>query len=790
MSSKRLFTLALASASAIGLAAPVAAQVVAADAPAPADGATARPDTGDIIVTATRRAERLQDVPLAVSALSGDQLAATGFKDLTNIAYTFSGVQFGTTPNDAGFRVRGVGTLGGFTSASEAPVGLVVDNVVVGFGSPVQSLGDLERIEVLKGPQGTQFGKNASSGVINITTRRPDLDRFGGTFFASYGSLDERDIHGSVNVPLGGKAALDIYAFDRAYDGFIRNVVRNEDWGGQHYYGTRAKLLFEPSDNFSIYVIGDYSRQKQKGPGQTWTLNRLSAAQTAPGGIAGLPFVNLAALGVTPGPENDVSIEDGAGFYDVENYGVSLQMDVGLGEHTLTSVTAYREFNEAPFTYAIDGLPYEKFFAKSRGETKRFYSQELRLTSPSNQPLEYIAGLFLSRQETGLGGGQSAILRPALPYSSFPTISITAGYNVTRTRSDSAALFFDGKYHLTDTLSLIGGARLTRDKVKARNSSYIDTELEPFVPPMPSNGFTPSGTVPYAPRALQIGTAKKTDISGRGGLEFKPTADLLFYATYARGYLGPTVTFSGLSGTRSNVAPQTVNDLTAGAKMQFLDRTLTVNVNGFWDKYKDLQTSVFDGQEFLTENAGGAEVKGFEIEMIARPVRGISVNTSFTYSDAKFTNYLTACPSVFVLAGTAATVCNAPGSTAAQPLYQAAGQVLPGSPKYSAVVGVTFDQPISESLAVDLSGNLSFRSRTQNAVGDINTIQKAYEVVNLNAGIGDIDGKWRVGAFVRNLFKTDFNSAILGLPFSDGGYVNWRTREAERTFGVSLEGRF
>ncbi|HEX7873193.1 MAG TPA: TonB-dependent receptor [Sphingobium sp.] len=774
---------ALAGTSMIALAVPAFAQ----DTGTAPQAASDTPGSEDIVVTASRRAERLQDVPIAVSAISAEQLGKTGFKNLTDIAYTFSGVQFGTTPNDAGFRVRGVGTLGGFTSASEAPVGLVVDNVVVGFGSPVNSLGDLERIEVLKGPQGTQFGKNASSGVINITTKKPQLGKLNGNVFASYGSLNERDIHGAINLPLGEKAALNIYAFDRAYDGFIRNTVRNEDWGGQHFYGTRAKLLFEPTDKLSIYVIGDYSRQKQKGPGQTWTLNKLSAAQTAPGGIAGLPFVNLSALGVTPGLHNDVSIEDGTGFYDVENFGGSLQVDLSLGDYTLTSVTAFREFKEAPYTYAIDGLPYEKFFAKSKGETKRFYSQEFRLTSPSGRPLEYIAGVFVSRQQAGLGGGQSAILRPALPYATFPTVSITSGYNVTRTTTDSAALYIDGKYHLSDQLSLIGGARLTHDRVKALNYSYADPDLAPFVAPSPANGFTPSGTAPYATRALQTGDARKTDLSGRGGVEFKPNRDLLFYATYARGYLGPTVTFSGLTGTKSSVAPQTVNDLTAGAKMQFLNRTLTLNVNAFWDKYKNLQTSVFNGQEFLTENAGGAEVKGFEIEAIVRPGSGFTFNGSFTYSDAKFTDYLTACPTALVLSGASATRCFTSGGTS---LYQAAGEVLPGSPKYSIVLGANWEHPITERIKFDAAGNLSFRSKTQNAVGDVNTIQPAYEVVNLNFGIGDADGAWRVGAFVRNLFDKDFNSAVLGLPFSDGGYVNWRTREAERTFGGSVEFRF
>lgn len=744
-------------------------------------------DAGEIIVTASRREERLQDVPIAVSAVTSEQLAATGFKDLTNIQYTFPSVQFGETPNDAGFRIRGVGTLGGFTSSSELPVGLVLDNVVIGFGNPVQSLGDLERIEVLKGPQGTQFGKNASSGVINITTRRPELGKVSGSAFASYASANERDLHGSLNLPLGQSAALNVYAFDRKYDGFINNVVRNEKWGGQESYGARAKMLWEPSDALTVYVIGDYSKTKRKGPGQTWTLNYLAPNLTAPFGRVGAPFVNLGALGVTPSATNDKSIDDGAGFSSVEYYGTSLQLDFGLGDYTLTSITAFREQNEGAFAFSIDGLPYEKFYANDPGQTRRTYSQELRLTSPSGRPLEFIAGTFASRQETGIGLGQSAILRPALPYATFPTISITAGYNHTDTRTDSLAGFVDGKYHVSDTFALLGGLRVTHDKVTSHNFSTVDPALAPFGPPMPSNGFTPSGTVPYAPRVLQTGETSATKVSGRAGAEFKPSRDLLFYATYARGYLGPTVTFSGLSGTRSDVKPQQVDDVTVGAKMQFLDRALTVNLNGFYDKYKQLQTSVFDGTEFLTENAGGAEAKGFEVELVMRPSRALSFNLAYTYSDTKFTDYVTACPAYQIRTGASATTCFTQSGTS---LYQAAGEPLPGAPKHAVTAGMSFEQPISDGLKIDFSVNASMRSKVTYAVGDPLQSQKGYTIVNANFGLGQIDDNWRIGVFARNLFNQDFNTAVIGLPFTDGGYVNWRTREAERTIGASLEGKF
>lgn len=761
--------------------------MISTTASAQAENSVGVADSGEIIVTASRREERLQDVPIAVSAIGAEQIAATGFKDLTNIQYTFPSVQFGETPNDAGFRIRGVGTLGGFTSSSELPVGLVVDNVVVGFGNPVQSLGDLERIEVLKGPQGTQFGKNASSGVINITTRRPDLEKVSGSVFGSYASLNERDIHGSINLPLGKTAALNVYAFDRAYDGFIDNVVRKETWGGQESYGARAKLLWEPSDALTVYVIGDYSKTKRKGPGQAWTLNYLAPNLTAPFAVVGAPFVNLAALGVTPGATNDKSIDDGAGFSSVEYYGTSLQLDFGLGDYTLTSITAFREQKEGPFAFSIDGLPYEKFYANDPGQTRRAYSQELRLTSPSGEALEFIAGAFASRQETGIGRGQSAILRPALPYSSFPTISITAGYNHTDTKTDSIAGFVDGKYRVSETFALLGGLRVTHDSVTSNNFSTVDTALAPFVPPMPSNGFSPSGTLPYAPRALQTGETSATKVSGRAGAEFKPNRDLLFYATYARGYLGPTVTFSGLSGTRSDVKPQQVDDITVGAKMQFLDRALTVNITGFYDKYKQLQTSVFNGTEFLTENAGGAEAKGFEVELVMRPSRALSVNMSYTYSDTKFTDYITACPAYQIRTGANATTCFTQGGTS---LYQAAGEPLPGAPKHAVTAGFSYEQPVTDTLKFDLSVNASMRSDVTYAVGDPLQSQQGYTIVNANFGLAQIDDNWRIGVFARNLFHQDFNTAVIGLPFTDGAYVNWRTREAERTIGASLEAKF
>jgi iron complex outermembrane receptor protein len=744
-------------------------------------------DLQEVVVTATRRAERLQNVPLDVSAISGAQLSQSGFQNLQDVQYRMPGVQFGVSPNDAGFRLRGVGTAGGFASASEQNVGTVIDGVVVPFGNPVSSLGDLERVEVLKGPQGTQFGKNASSGVVSITTRRPDLRAFSVSGFASYAQLNEHDVHGLVNMPLADELALSVYGFDRKHDGFVNNIIRNEEWGGEHFYGTRAKLLWQVTDDFSAYLIGDWSIQKRTGPGQLWTLNRLPSFADP---LMAARFGPLLALGITPGLQNDKSAEEYPGYGGEKDEGASLELNWLLGEYTLTSVTAYRKEEDFANVFAIDGTNLPIFTAQESPLPRDFLSQELRVTSPAGNLLEYVSGLYLSRTNVGYGNITCSQLRPVLPFDPV-TINITAGCGTTATTSKSIAAFADGSVHLTDTLRLLGGVRLTQgvrlthDKVDAESYSAIDPSYPPGVGP---NGFV----APYTPRPVATGGISKTDWSGRFGADYKPAGDLLVFGTVARGYLGPTVTFSGLTGLKDPVKPQTVTDITVGAKTQWLDRHLTLNANVFYDKYKNLQTSVFNGLEFLTENAGGFTAKGFEIETTFKVTQQLAVNAAYTLSRTEFTDYVTACPNSLVAAGAAAVAaqCNAPGSTATTALFQAKGFPLPGAPEHTASVGADYHRPVG-SLLVDAAANYYYRSKVQYDVANAYSVQGSYGIVGGKLGVGDPDGLWRVAVFVRNAFDKRFQVAVIGLPFADaGGEVNWNTREARRTVGVSIEEKF
>jgi iron complex outermembrane recepter protein len=765
---------ALAGASIIALSAPAHAQDAA---PQEAVDTPASPAGADIVVTATRRAERLQDVPIAVSAIGGDQLAESGFQRLTDIQYQFSGVQFGTSPNDSGFRLRGVGTAGGFSSSSEQNVGTVVDNVVVPFGNPINSLGDLERVEVLKGPQGTQFGKNASSGVVNITTKKPSFDKVGGKVFASYAELNEVNVNGNINLPLSTNMALGVFGFYRRNDGFLHNVTLDKDWGGEESYGARAKLLFEPSDNLSFYLIGDYSKIDRTGPGQLWSIARLPSFANP---LMAARFGNLAALGIVPGFDNTKSAEDYESYTSEQNYGASLEINLGLGDYDLTSITAWRRLDEGPQRFAIDGSSVPVFTSQQTGVDQSFLSQELRITSPAGNALEFTSGVYASRRKVGDDNDfNKSQLRPAAPFNPF-IVNISGGQSNTQTRSDSLAAFFDGKFNVSEQFAVIGGLRYQYDWVKSASYSIID----PAYPPSPPGPPVAGQVNFYAPRALAEGSTKKGDWSGRFGFQFKPDRDLMVYGTIARGYLGPTVTFSGLTGQKVEVGPQTVRDITLGVKSQLFDRAVTLNANIFFDKYNNLQTSVFNGLEFLTENAGGFEANGFEVEGSWRVTPVFSLSASFTYSDTKFTDYVTACPGIVKTGYT----CYLDGTTS---LVQAAGEPLSGAPKYSATAGADVRLPVNDNLSFDTSANFYYRSRVQYAAATAYASQPGYGTIGLNAGIGHPDGNWRIGVFARNLLDQRFHSAVITLPFSDpGGYVNWMTREGRRTVGVSAEMRF
>ena len=304
-----------------------AAEVAPASASTGADG---QPVLDQILVTAERRKEKMQNVPISIISLSGDALQNSGYQSLTNLQYTTPGLTYDPTQG-AAFQIRGVGSTS-FDFSNAKSVNVVVDDVVMDAQRDlgITGLVDIERVDVLMGPQGTLFGKNSTSGVISITTVKPKLNDFSGKVYASYGERNDRTVNGTINVPLGQTAALRISAFDVGQDGKGRYVTLNRNLGRVDEYGVRGKLLWQPSDDLEVILAGEYTHHYD------------TSVRTAVGGPAGTSFAPSAAvtaaqiaLGVTPGPRNVDTADGFLGSIVTVNKGGSLHVAYKLGDHTL-----------------------------------------------------------------------------------------------------------------------------------------------------------------------------------------------------------------------------------------------------------------------------------------------------------------------------------------------------------------------------------------------------------------------------------------------------------------------
>lgn len=447
-----------AAAMALLVGAPALAQTApAADAPTADADTTKDVEPGDIIVTAQKRSQRLQDVPVAVSVISGDAIAAQGGVNLESAQYLVPTLNFrksGTTINQSLF-LRGVGTST-FSIAGEPSISTVVDGVVYSrAGEAFSDLIDLDRIEVLRGPQGTLFGKNASAGVINIVTKRPG-DSFGGFFEASYFSNgDEYRARAAVDIPLGEKVKSRFTGFFGTYDGNIRNLATGRRVNGYEHYGIRGIIVAEPTSDLTLTLIGDYRES-----------NDDCCAEL----IGTLP-TNLAAAAL-PTPRGDRTRLVNQNLVTTTNersWGLSLQGDLNLGEHVLTSITAYRRYDNEEIRDGdwVDrpyvGITQLHDFGPQSGDT---FSQELRLASPTGQLFEYVVGAFYSHAYTERTFSRFDVvctLAPAptvlTPCTAPGTVLTTPSGSATfGSAFDNVAVFGQGTLNLTDRFRLIGAS--------------------------------------------------------------------------------------------------------------------------------------------------------------------------------------------------------------------------------------------------------------------------------------------------------------------------------------------
>lgn len=784
----------------VSLAVSVVASPAWAQAEAGAESAKA--EAGDIVVTAQRREERLIDVPVSVAVTSGDTLQQLGFTSATDLQFTTPGLTFGdsNTPRGAGFRIRGVGTVV-FADAVEQSVGTVVDGIPLArAGQGLADLVDIERVEVLKGPQGLLFGRNASAGLINITTKRP-TDDFSFAGQVSYGTDDEVLASASVAGPIAGSALKGrLTGFYNRRDGFVRNVTTGERLNGRNEYGFRAQLLFAPDDSgFEAILRADYS--KRDVAAGIWTARAYANAQTDPRpvGLAGRDrFTQEFAGGIVPGPKNRL-VNTGKGLISnqMENWGASIEANIPIGDLTLTSLTAYRKWKQADNNDA-DGTQINIFDRNFGSNDLDQFSQELRLTSPAGGTVEFVAGLFFyltdndaySEQAGRLLFNLNALLPPGLRYG-------RQRWNE-QTTTDYAA-FGQATIHATDRLNLIAGARITRTSVEMKWRRLTTAGALPG----PNNTF-----LPYGPFSVE---ARDTNLSWRLGAQYEVTPTANLYATVTRGYKGPGFnsaldlpTSIGQTNAAFNaftrVAPEIPTSYEAGFKATIPSIRTFVSLSGFWTDFKNFQAQVFETipgsptGAFTVRNAGKLRTRGFELEVDSRPAPGLNLGGSLVYNDAKFREFVGAgCPRLgsdprlALPAGQAvpANIC-VPGKQS----FDASGTPLVNAPKWTFTLNGRYEADLG-GVKPFIQANYLWRSSVIYSPYPANipnaTRQPSYGILNGAVGASFAEGRVTASVFARNLLDQNYVTSIFDLPFDQiGGLGQFVTQEAARTVGVQL----
>jgi iron complex outermembrane receptor protein len=800
----------------VGTTAPVAAQAPAAAEPAAGPAADLG---GDILVTARRRAESLQDVPLAISTVGGDTIAATGAYNVTRLTQLQPSLQFySTNPRNSAANIRGLGAPFGLTNDGiEQGVGFYVDQV---YNSRIAAATfdflDVERIEVLRGPQGTLYGKNTTAGAINITTRAPSFSPEGRVEISG-GNLDFLQAKASISGPLiDDRLAVRLGASLTNRRGTIYNVASDKYVSEQDNLGLRGALLWRPTETLDVTLNADYNRQNPECCAQIYVrtgatqrpLNRQFAALAAAFNYA--PPSTNAFDRLT---DLDSPLD---AFQEIGGASVRAELEVGPG--TLTSVSAWRFWNWGPSNDRdFTGLPITPVSANPSKQNQ--YSQEFRYAA-SGDRLDYVAGVFAYHQKQHTTGAQEQgiaasrwLLNPGnVPVGSSgcatPTTAACnpAVLNGLRSENDiylkttSLAAFGQLSWKVTDRFKIQPGLRVNYDKKSGSYVAVVTTGTG-------STTLTSDQRGVLAPQSYQP-SFSDWNVSGDLTASYELADDILGYATYAKSFKSGGINLSGLPLDSANnpilavstVDPEKVDHFEVGLKTQFLNRKATLNIAGFWTEIRDYQATVTNNQVGVLRgylaNADKVRVRGIEADFSIRPSDRLNAYVSGAFTDHEYVKFVDApCPPE-LSGGSAKTATNsvsAPGTPGgvSPDNCDVSGQWLPGISKWSFSYGGEYNVPtdlLGQSGEIYLGVEGSYRSKfSSNPSRSSYTDVKGYALTNLRLGFRT-DEDLNVFGWVRNAFNTKYYE-VLATQSGSTGLVVGQPGD-QRTYGLTLSKRF
>lgn len=745
----------------------------------------------EITVTATKREENVQDVPVAVTVLSSQTIEnqnAVGFEGLQALIPSAS-FRKGNTTRNSSVIIRGLGTIS-FSTAAEPSVSTVVDGVVLGrSGQAFGDLYELERMEVLRGPQGTLFGKNASAGVVNITTKRP-TDEFEGYVDLSFFQDNETRLKAKVSGPLSDNARGSITAFKGDFDGFIRNVYDNKKINGYDRSGIRAMLEYEPTDTISaLFIYEDYD-----------------ATDNCCADVEGLPS------GRHPGSEalpNSQGVVNGVADIDLDQRKVdhdlttvtldsttafSAQVDIEIGDLTLTSITARRTWNnteirEGDFT-SIGGdatIPVDfgatTFQLHDVGPQEwRQLSEELRLASPGGETVDWQVGFFYwnidsDRQFTRdascqNNSGQSQDILDANPGLTCNANDIVVGTAFFNTEFNNYALFGDATWNISDQIRLLFGLRFTEDEVGFNHNRI---SLDPFGRRGVGVQRADSGNSNFQNQTDESNT------SGKIGVQWSTDTAGMFYLTYAQGYKGPAFnTFFNMGAADAGfpIGAEESDAIELGWK--YTADNFLLNLTAFKTEVENYQANNFDTSTGVTitrlTNAGDVSTEGFEADFLWKPMDNVSIGGGFASVDATIDAFR--CP-LDPVTGLPPAGCST-----------RSGLDVPFSPDLKVSLYGEWLIPLNN---MDLVFNGSFVHTDEQYAdlpgtdGNFNpaALLPEYDIINLTASLSFNDDQFRISLIGKNLGDESYVTT-----FSGDGFRYQVPRDADRYFGIGLRASF
>ena len=758
------------SAIALGISAPALAQVE------------------EIVVTAQKVEENVQDVPIAITAVSGDTLAASGTNSLENLSQLVPSVTFrkGTTNANSAVVLRGVGTIS-FSIAAEPSVSTVVDGVVLSrSGQAFADLVEIERLEVLRGPQGTLFGKNASAGLINVVSKG-GTDTLEGEFTAEYYEGNEVRTRATISGPIAQDLTFRTNAFYGKYQGNITNVVpfgtRDEKINGYEHIGFRGLLDFD-NGPARIKLIADYYEADDDCCGEVTGVSRGAVLNAE---------LNL-PLGVSQG-ENQRFVNHNLVTKSLDRqYGITVNADFDVfTSHTLSAIYGYRNWNneelrEGDFLpRAIVGTPqlHDRGFVETDQS-----SLELRLASDQSKAFKYQVGTFYWKSENSQDFTRNVITctTSTLPIDPrtgarpcnladnvntlFPTATSRSVVDI-----ENYAVFGQATYDFTDRIGLTVGMRWTHDSIDYAHRRAPGVNRTTGLPATGAgiSGAPAGGTIASGGNGtvLSTGSSSNSNFSGKAVLTVKPTDDIMLYGSYTRGYKGPAFNVFFNHTAPVNAVPideETSDSFEVGFKSQFADNRIQVNASAFQVTYDGFQANNFvllNGAVVTNlTNAGQVRSTGFELDVLANPVEGLDLFGSVAYADAKVRRF------------NPNPLTNAPDARD--------GTKLPLAPEWSWNIGAAYETPFSffgGDAKVYLRTSFNHVGKQFSDLGQSGLID-SYGLWNASVGYSDAEDNWRLTFIMRNI--TDDSYVLLNTSAGQRLHI---PRDADRYMGASLRFR-